>query len=403
MTQVNTDWNELKKEAINRLRASKELSGKDGALIPLIKDLLETALDSELTEHLKEEKADNRRNGKTSKTLKSDYGPVELQTSRDRQATFEPQLVKKRQTTLGSALNSKILALWSKGMSYSDISDHVAELYGLEVSESTLTGITDALIPKVKEWQNRPLDAVYPIVWLDAIHFKVREDGRVINKAVYCVLGLNQQGKKELLGMYLGQNESASFWLNVLSELKNRGVEDILIACIDNLQGFKEAISSIYPQTELQQCIVHQIRNSMRYVSYKDRKALIRDLKTVYQANTAEMAESALEVVASKWESKYPLVLKSWRNNWLELSAYFKYPPAIRRIIYTTNMIESFHAQLRKITKSKRVFSTDMALMKLLYLVQGEITKKWVMPLAHWPETLSQFSIIFNDRLKLEL
>ncbi len=203
--------------------------------------------------------------------------------------------------------------------------------------------------------------------------------------------------------MYLDQNESASFWLNVLSELKNRVVEDILIACIDNLQGFKEAISSRYPQAELQQCIVHQIRNSMRYVSYKDRKALMRDLKTVYQANTAEMAESELEVVASKWESKYPLVLKSWRKNWLELSAYFKYPPAIRKIIYTTNTIESFHAQLRKITKSKRVFSTDMALMKLLYLVQGEITKKWVMPLANWPETLSQFSIIFDDRLKLEL
>ena len=402
MTRVNTDWNELKKEAINRLRTSKELSGKDGALVPLIKDLLETALESELTEHLKEEQTSNRRNGKTSKTVKSDYGPVALQTSRDRQATFEPQLVKKRQTTLGSALNNKILALWSKGMSYSDISAHVEELYGLEVSESTLTGITDALIPKVREWQNRPLEAVYPIVWLDAIHFKVREEGRVISKAVYCVLGLNQQGKKELLGMYLGQNESASFWLNVLSELKNRGVEDILIACIDNLKGFKEAISSIYPQKELQQCIVHQIRTSMRYVSYKDRKALIKDLKTVYQANTAEMAESALEVVASKWESKYPLVLKSWRNNWLELSAYFKYPPAIRRIIYTTNMIESFHAQLRKITKSKRVFSTDMALMKLLYLVQGEITKK-LMPLAHWPETLSQFSIIFNDRLKLDL
>lgn len=403
MTQTNTDWNELKKEAISRLRSSKELSGKDGALVPLIKDLLETALEAELTEHLKEEKTDNRRNGKTSKTLKSDYGPIELQTSRDRQATFEPQLVKKRQTTLGSALNNKILALWSKGMSYSDISAHVEELYGLEVSESTITGITDALIPKVKEWQNRPLEAVYPIVWLDAIHFKVREEGRVISKAVYCILGLSQQGKKELLGMYLGQNESASFWLNVLSELKNRGVEDILIACIDNLQGFKEAISSIYPQTELQQCIVHQLRNSMRYVSYKDRKGLMKDVKAVYQANTAEMAEEELSVVASKWESKYPLVFKSWRKNWLELSAYFKYPPAIRKIIYTTNTIESFHAQLRKITKSKRVFSTDMSLMKLLYLVQEEITKKGVMPLSHWPETLSQFSIIFNDRLKLEL
>ncbi|MEL6413009.1 MAG: IS256 family transposase, partial [Bacteroidota bacterium] len=304
MTQATTDWNSLKEEAIKRLRTSKELSGKDGALIPLIKDLLETALEAELTEHLKEEQAANRRNGKTTKTVKSDYGPVVIQTSRDRQATFEPQLVIKRQTTLGSALINNIMALWCNGMSYSDISAHVEELYGLEVSESTLTGITDALIPKVKAWQNRPLDGVYPIVWLDAIHFKVREEGRVISKAVYCVLGLNQQGKKELLGMYVGQNESASFWLNVLTELKNRGVEDILIACIDNLKGFKEAISSIYPQTELQQCIVHQLRNSMRYVSYKDRKALMKDLKTVYQANTADMAEVALEVVASKWESK---------------------------------------------------------------------------------------------------
>jgi putative transposase len=400
--QNQTNWNELKEQAISRLRENRELSGKNGALTPLIKELLEAAIEAELSEHLKDSKP-NRRNGKTTKQLKSDYGAIELETSRDRDSSFEPQLIKKRQTTLGSALNDKIVALWARGMSYSDIREHIEELYGMEVSEATLSSITDSIIPKVKEWQNRPLDAVYPIVWLDAIYFKVKEEGRVINKAVYCILAVNQQGNKDLLGMYLGGNESSSFWLNVLTELQNRGVQDILIACIDNLAGFKEAISSIFPQTEIQQCIIHQVRHSMKYVSYKDSKELLGDLKLIYQAHTKDMAQTHLLSFSQKWEDKYPLVVKSWERNWEELSAYFKYPKVIRKVIYTTNAIESFHSQLRKITKTKRVFSSDMSLLKLLYLVQKEATKKWVMPIHDWNQTLSQFSIIFENRLRLEL
>lgn len=402
MTQKKTDWNQLKEEAINRLRSSGELSGPEGALRPLIKDLLETALEAELREHLTHDDT-NRKNGKTRKQLKSDYGSIDLETSRDRNSSFEPQLVKKRERTLGSSLNNKIIALWAKGMSYSDIRGHIDEMYGMELSEATLTGITDSIVPKVKEWQNRPLESVYPIVWLDAIHFKVKEDGRIVNKAVYGILGVNQQGIKELLGMYLGASESASFWLNVLTELQNRGVEDILIACIDNLTGFKDAIGSVFPKTEIQQCIVHQVRNSMRYIPEKDSKEFLKDLKSVYKADTKDMAENHLLSLSEKWEKKYPVVLKSWNNNWEELSAYFKYPKPIRKIIYTTNAIESFHSQVRKITKTKRVFSSDMALMKLLYLVQNNITKKWSMPMQNWKSALSQFSIIFEGRLKTDL
>jgi len=402
MTQKKTDWNQLKEEAINRLRSSGELSGPEGALRPLIKDLLETALEAELREHLTHDDT-NRKNGKTRKQIKSDYGSIDLETSRDRNSSFEPQLVKKRERTLGSSLNNKIIALWAKGMSYSDIRGHIDEMYGMELSEATLTGITDSIVPKVKEWQNRPLESVYPVVWLDAIHFKVKEDGRIVNKAVYGILGVNQQGIKELLGMYLGASESASFWLNVLTELQNRGVEDILITCIDNLTGFKGAINSVFPKTEIQQCIVHQVRNSMRYIPEKDSKEFLKDLKSVYKADTKDMAENHLLSLSEKWEKKYPVVLKSWNNNWEELSAYFKYPKPIRKIIYTTNAIESFHSQVRKITKTKRVFSSDMALMKLLYLVQNNITKKWSMPMQNWKSALSQFSIIFEGRLKTDL
>ena len=402
MTQQQKDWDLLKEEAIERLRSSGELSGSNGALQPLIKDILESALAVELEEHLSKDTS-NRKNGKVSKTVKSDYGAIELERSRDRNSSFEPKIIKNRQRTLGNALDKKILALWSKGMSYSDIRSHIDELYGMELSEATLSNITDSIIPKVKEWQHRPLESIYPVVWLDAIHFKVKEDGRIINKAVYGILGVNQQGVKELLGMYLGASESASFWLTVLTELQNRGVEDILIASIDNLSGFKEAIASIFPKTEIQQCIVHQVRNSMRYIPEKDSKEFLKDLKSIYKADTKEMAEHHLLSVSEKWKVKHPFVIKSWNNNWDELSAYFKYPKPIRRIIYTTNPIESFHSQLRKITKTKRVFTSDMALMKLLYLVQNNVTKKWSMPMQNWKNALSQFSIIFENRLKLDL
>jgi len=402
MTKKKTDWNELKEEAVSRLRTSGELSGSEGALRPLIKELLETALEAELQDHLSSEKG-NRKNGKVSKQIKSDYGSIELENSRDRNSSFEPQLIKKRQRTLGSSLDKKILALWGKGMSYSDIRDHVDDMYGMNLSEATLSGITDSIIPKVKEWQNRPLEAIYPVVWLDAIHFKVKEEGRIISKAVYGILGVNQHGVKDLLGMYLGASESASFWLNVLTELQNRGVEDILIASIDNLSGFKEAVSSVFPRTEIQQCIVHQVRNSMRYIPEKDSKEFLNDLKSIYKADTKDMAETHLLALSDKWDKKYPVVLKSWNNNWDELSAYFKYPKSIRKIIYTTNAIESFHSQVRKITKTKRVFTSDMALMKLLFLVQENVTKKWSMPMHDWKSALSQFSITFEHRLKFDL
>jgi putative transposase len=400
--EQSNNWEELKQAAIGRLKQSGELSGKNGAMVPLIKEILEAAIEAELSEHLKESKP-NRRNGKTSKQLKSDHGLINLETNRDREGSFEPELIKKRQTSLGSALNDKIIALWAKGMSYSDIREHIEEMYGMEVSEATLSNITDSIIPKVKEWQNRSLEAIYPIVWLDAIHFKVKEEGRVINKAVYCVLAVNQQGNKDLLGMYLGHSESSTFWLNVLTELQNRGVEDILIACIDNLTGFKEAISTAFPRTEIQQCVIHQVRNSMKYIAYKDSKEFLLDLKLIYQADTKDMAEGQLINLSDKWEEKYPLVIKSWTKNWEELSAYYKYPKAIRKVIYTNNTIESFHSQLRKITKTKRVFTSDMALLKLLYLIQREVTKKWTMPIHDWNQALSHFSIIFENRLKLDL
>ena len=284
-------------------------------------------------------------------------------------------------------------------MSYRDICEHLQDLYGLELSEATLSTITDQIIPLVKDWQSRPLESIYPIVWLDAVHFKVRKDGRIISKAVHCVLGVNLEGRKELLGMYLSDREAATFWLQVLTDLKNRGLQDIFITCIDNLSGFKEAISSIFPDTQIQQCIIHQIRNTVKYVPYKQEKAFMSDLRAVYKAVNLQQAEFALDTLEEKWGDKYPTAVNSWRNNWTELSAFFNYSEPIRKIIYTTNIIEGFHAQLRKITKTKRVFSSDMALMKLLYLVQENITKKWNMPMHDWRNVLSQLSIIFADRI----
>lgn len=402
MTQEDRDWNELAQEALRKLRDGQELSGKDGAMTSLAKALIEASLEGELDAHL-DQSPGNRRNGKSSKKLKTSHGLIDLNTTRDRDSSFDPQLVKKRQTTLGKGLDNKIIAMYARGMSYQDICDHLEELYGMELSESSLTAITDKVVPLVKEWQNRPLESIYPVVWLDAIHYKVREDGRIITKAVYCILGVSLAGKKELLGMYLAERESASFWLSVLTELQNRGVNDIFIACIDNLSGFKDAIGSIFPQTEVQLCVVHQIRNSLKYIAHKNQKQFLKDLKTVYKADTLQLAEKHLEELDDKWGSKYPIVLKSWKHNWVELSSYFKYPQPVRRIIYTNNTIENFHGQLRKVTKTKRVFSSDMALMKLLYLIQENITKKWTMPMYDWKNTLSQFSIIFEDRIKLDL
>ena len=399
------DFEAFQKEAIEKLKAGKPLSGKDGVLMPLIKRIVEAALKGEVEAHLDSEppEAKNRRNGKSAKTMRSDYGSFELETPRDRNATFEPELVKKRQTTLGKSLDDKIIALYGLGMSYTDIAHHMEDMYGLELSPATLSAITDNILPVIREWQARPLEEIYPFVWMDAIHYKVREEGKIVPKAVYTILGFNVNGRKDVIGIYVSESEGANFWLQVLTDLSNRGVKDILIASIDGLKGFSEAIKTIFPLTEVQLCIVHQVRNSLRYVASKDQKAFMRDLKQVYRAMTKQLAEQKLNDLETVWGKKYPLVLKSWRVNWEELSAFFKYPEEIRRIIYTTNVIEGFHRQIRKVTKTKGAFSNETALLKLIYLAIQNVSKKWTMPPKNWSQTISQLSIFFEGRLKLEL
>ena len=349
--------------------------------------------------HLTGAKRVNRRNGKNSKQVKTAFGSVEINTPRDRLGNFEPQLLPKRQTTLGEALDHKVISLYGRGMSYSDICKHLEELYGLTVSPATLSAITDSVMEEVNTWRNRPLETVYPFMWLDAIHYKVKEDGSIKTKAVYCLLGVNREGTKDLLGLYISENEGARFWLNVMIDIQSRGVQDILIACIDNLKGFAEAIESVFPKTEVQLCIVHQIRNSTKYVAIKDIKLVIQSLKAVYEATNKEQAEKGLAALEEQWGERYPMMVKSWFNNWDRLSHYFKYPKEIRTIIYTTNIIESFHSQLRKVTKSKRVFSSDMSLFKLLYLVQNNLQLNWQGGIARWRMTYAQMMLLFEERM----
>ncbi len=330
-------------KALKELQAGKDLTGKDGILMPLIKQLAEAAITAELEQYLENSDRPNRKNGLGSKTIKTGSGSFELNAPRDRAGTFEPQLIKKNQTQLTPEVDRKILSLFSHGMSYRDIKYHIQDMYGIEVATGTITAITDQLIPELEAWQQRPLNSVYPIVWMDAVHYKVREDGRYISKAIYTLLGLNIDGKKEVLGIYLSDNESASYWLSVLTELQNRGLEDILIACIDGLSVFPDAIASIFPKTEIQLCIIHQIRNSLKYVASKNQKAFMTDLKLVYRAISKDAAETALDALEEKWGDTYPIVIKSWCRKWEHLSAYFKYPEPIRRIIYTTNAVEAVH------------------------------------------------------------
>lgn len=385
--------------ALEALRSGKDLTGKDGVLTPLIKQLTEAALSAELDQHLTESTQPNRRNGRSRKTVKAATGSFELETPRDRAGTFEPELVKKNQTKLTDEIDRKILSMFALGMSYRDIRGHVQDMYGLEVSEAVISGVTDRLIPELRSWQQRPLEAIYPIVWLDAIHYKVREDGRYVSKAVYTLLGLNIEGRKELLGLYLSESEGANYWLSVLTYLHNRGVEDILIACVDGLTGFPEAIASIYPDTEVQQCVIHQIRTSMKYVASKHQKAFMADLKPVYRAATRQAAEVALDELEAKWGALYPMVLQSWRRKWEYLSAYFKYPEYVRKAIYTTNAIEAVHRQFRKLTKTKGAFPNENSLLKLLYAGMLNASKKWTMPIQNWALTLSQLAIHFEGRL----
>ena len=385
--------------ALQALREGKDLTGKDGILTPLIKQLTEAAMQAELDEHLADKKQPNRKNGSTSKSVKSPAGSFELSTPRDRAGSFEPQLVKKHQTHLTDELERKILALFSLGTSYQDIRMHIEDLYGIHVSNGTINAVTDKLLPELQAWRERQLEAVYPIVWLDAIHYKIKENGRFITKAVYTILGLNVEGKKELLGLYLSESEGAHHWLSVLTDLHNRGVQDILIACVDGLKGFPEAIESIYPKTEIQHCIIHQIRNSMKYVASKNQKAFMADLKCVYKAVTLSAAESALDDLEAKWGDKYPIVIKSWRNKWFTLSTYFKYPEYVRTAIYTTNAVEAVHRQFRKLTKTKGGFANENSLLKLLYAGMLKASERWSHPVQNWSLTLSQLTIHFEGRL----
>jgi len=385
--------------AVDALRSGQDLNGENGILTPLIKQLTEAAMKAELEQHLDSDDQPNRKNGSTSKTIKSPSGCFELETPRDRSGSFEPQLVKKNQTHLTDELERKILSMFSVGMSYQDIRSHIQEMYRLHMSNGTLNAITDKLLPELKAWQQRPLEAVYPIVWLDAIHYKVKDNGRFVSKAVYTLLGLTIEGKKELLGLYLSESEGANYWLSVLTDLHNRGVNDILIACVDGLVGFPEAIQTIYPDTEIQLCVIHQIRNSMKYVASKNQKAFMADLKPVYRASTKAAAETALDELDAKWGAQYPKVLASWRNKWERLSAYFKYPDYVRRVIYTTNAVEAVHRQFRKITKTKGAFPNENSLLKLLYAGVLKATEKWTMPIQNWNLALSQLAIHFDGRL----
>ncbi|CBY28322.1 transposase [Yersinia enterocolitica (type O:9) str. YE212/02] len=386
-------------KALKALQSGQALTGKDGILTPLIKQLTEAALAAELDSHLAQDLEANRKNGSGKKTIKAPTGRFELTTPRDRNGTFEPQLVKKHQTTLSDEIERKIIRMFALGMSYKDISQEIEDLYAFSVSSATISAVTDKVIPELKQWQQRPLEAVYPFVWLDAIHYKIRENGRYQSKAVYTVLALNLEGKKEILGLYLSENEGANFWLSVLTDLQNRGVNDILIACVDGLTGFPEAINSIYPDTEVQLCVIHQIRNSIKYVASKHHKAFMADLKPVYRAVSKEAAETALDELEEKWGQQYPVVLQSWRRKWENLSHYFRYPATIRKVIYTTNAIESVHRQFRKLTKTKGAFPNENSLLKLLYLGLMNAQEKWTMPIQSWNLILSQLAIYFEGRL----
>lgn len=396
-------------EDLKSCKTVDDLLGKDGAIKKLIKKTVERMLDGELTEHLGYEKhspagkgTGNSRNGSSGKKLKSDYGSVSIEVPRDRNSEFEPTVIKKHQTMLG-ALDEKIISMYARGMSVRDIQAHLQEIYGVEVSPTFISKITEKILALVEEWQARPLSEVYLIMYLDAIHYKVREDGRIVTKAAYTVLGIDATGHKDLLGIWIGGNEGANFWLAVLTELRNRGVQDILIACVDGLKGFPEAIQTVFPAAEVQLCIIHQIRNSLRYVSYKNQKEVMVDLKKVYTAPTESKATHELDNLAAKWGQKYPLVVNSWQRNWPQLSTFFKYPQEIRTIVYTTNAVENLHRQFRKVTKTRSAFPHDGALRKLLYLAYRAIAQKWTMPLRNWPYIISQFAIIFEGRLGLGL
>jgi len=395
---IGFDFNDAVQDIMN----GKNISGKDGVLAPLVKQLVEAALEAELDSHIANDIFSgnkNRKNGKSSKTIKTSDGSFILDTPRDRAGSFEPQLIKKNQTHLTDDIEQKVLSMYALGLSYRDISKHIEDMYKIELSTGTINNITDKIIEKVKAWQDRPLEPIYTFIWLDAIHYKIKDGGKYDTKAVYTVLGMDKEGKKDVLGLYIGESEGANFWLGVLTKLQNRGVKDILIASVDGLTGFPEAIKSIFPKTEVQLCIVHQIRNSLKYVASGDQKAFMKDLKLVYQATSKDIAEDELLKLDEKWGKKYPIVLKSWNVKWENLSHYFKYPYQIRKIMYTTNIIESVHKQFRKLTKTKGAFPNKDSLLKLLYMGIKNAKEKWTQPVHNWSLTISQLAIFFEGRL----
>ena len=385
-----------------------DVIGENGLLKQLTKAVLERALDSELTAHLGYERnalagrnSGNSRNGKTQKTLQTDDGAMQIAVPRDRNSEFTPQIVQKGQRRF-TGFDDKIISMYARGMTARDIQGHLQEIYNVEVSAELISTVTAGILDTVREWQHRPLDAVYPIVYFDALRIKARDDGRVLNKAVYMAIGVGMDGLKDVLGLWIEKNEGAKFWLQVFTELKNRGLQDVLIACIDGLKGFPEAIEAVYPDTDVQLCIVPMVRNSLKFVSYKDRKQIATDLKTIYRATTIEQAETALTAFADTWDAQYPMISQSWRCNWDRITPFFAYPEDIRKVIYTTNAIESVNSSLRKITKNRNSFPNDESVIKLLYLALQNIMKKWTMPIRNWPLAVHQFAIRFGERVPVK-
>ena len=398
-----------RKELIRELLRDTPL--KDGEdlnniMKEFIAEIVNSSLEGELEEELGYEKydvqnkeTDNSRNGYGHKTLQTSYGEVGVKVPRDRQGEFEPKLVGKHKKMLNEEIERKIISMYAKGMTTGDMEAHIQELYGIDISDSTISRITDKILPIAKQWQSRPLESIYAVIYMDAIQYHVRQEGRIVKKAVYIAIGINLDGKKDVLGLWVGETESSKYWLSVINEMKNRGVQDILIACVDGLSGFSEAISAVFPETEIQRCVIHQIRNSTRYVSHKDLKPLMADLKRVYTAPSEEVALSELEKFDGIWSNKYSKITLSWRKNWAELSTYFKYPDEVRKLIYTTNAIEGYNRQLRKLTKNKGVFPTDDSLFKMLYLATADITNKWTGRRKDWGQIYSQLSIYFEERI----
>jgi len=405
MTKDKSIDNELIDNLLKNYKKPEDLIGENGLLKQLTKQLLERAMAAELTEHVGYDKHEaignnsgNSRNGKSAKTIKGTFGELALETPRDRNGTFEPQIIEKHQTRF-TGFDKNILSLYSRGLSTREIQQHLEEIYGVEVTASLISSVTDEVLDEVKTWQNRQLDEVYPIMYLDAIQFKVRDNGHVKNKAIYLAIGVTIEGYKEVLGLWIAQTEGAKFWLQVVTELKNRGVRDIFIACVDGLKGFPEAIESVFPESEVQLCIVHLVRHSLNYVGWKQRKEVAADLKLIYTAATDLEAEQRLAEFSRKWDEKFPMIAKSWRGNWTRVIPFFAHPPEIRKVIYTTNAIESLNMSLRKVTKARGSFPNDEAVSKLLYLALRNIAKKWTMPVHAWKDALNRFAIIYENRL----